>query len=199
MSKKSESKILSKSLLEINPQSDDGQLVLANNKVTKVEDDVKLREFALKIHALYPDLLNYAIYLTKDKYQAEDLLSNAVYSALKNADSYKEGNSLKSYLNSIIHNIFINNYRRAKLELSYLNDLSQHTDSSPTQLESYASTIKLLEHLDPTTQQIIFLVDLLNYKYQEVAKILDIPAGTVMSKLNRGRVKLRKQLIASGI
>ena len=194
MSKVNKSKVLSIPFSEIEQDADPKQLVLSNKKVSAVESDAKLREFALKIHALYPQLLNYAFYLTKDKYQAEDLLSNAVYNALKNASSYKEGNSLKSYLNSIIHNIFINNYRRAKLELSYLTDLTHQAESAPNQLESYASALKLLEHLDPTTQQIIFLVDLLNYKYQEVAQILDIPAGTVMSKLNRGRIKLRKQL-----
>lgn len=161
-------------------------------KASEVTEE-EIRLFATKISELYNSLLRYSLYLTKNKVDAEDLLSESILKALKNYKSYDERNSLKSYMNTIIHNTFVNNYHRGQRELEFRRMLEYPENYYVLDSSDYES-MEMLKVLDKTSQQVVYLADVMGYKYKEIATMLEIPEGTVMSKLNRGRKKIKERL-----
>ena len=173
----------------------DRQIAKTSKELTKKRrvSEEEIRAFATRINELYNSLLAYSLYLTKNKVEAEDLLSESILKALKNYQSYDERDSLKSYMNTIIHNTFVNNYHKAQREIGYKNMLTATTEPLTTFSSEYES-LQLLKNLDLTSRQVLYLADVMGYKYKEISDILAIPEGTVMSKLSRGRKRLREEL-----
>ena len=163
------------------------------------------QEFMPHVDSLY----NFAYRLTNDEDDANDLVQETYLKAYRFFDSYEQGTNAKAWLFRILKNSFINDYRKKSKEpskvdydevQSFYN--SEHTEVEATvdlRVETVQEMIGdeitvALNSLDVDFRTIIILSDLEGFKYEEMAKILDIPIGTVRSRLHRARNLLKGAL-----
>ena len=174
--------------------------------LTKVEKDKLFEsEFLPTIDSLY----NFAYRLTFDEDDANDLVQDTFLKAYRFIESYEVGTNAKAWLFRILKNSFINEYRKKSKEPSKVdyNDMESYYNSEDTESEATADlridSVKdmmgdeitiALNSLDVDFRTIIILCDLEGFKYEEMAKILDIPIGTVRSRLHRARNMLKEKL-----
>ncbi len=157
-----------------------------------------------------------ALRLTRSSEDAEDLLQETYLKAYRHYASFQPGTNLKAWLFKILKNTFINEYRRrkqlpaqvdfAELEETFESALA-NTDATATRTPEE----ELLEHsldaevrtslvaLPHNYKVVVLLADIEGYAYKEIADILAIPVGTVMSRLYRGRRLLEKALLSYGV
>ncbi len=161
-----------------------------------------------------------ALRLTRNARDAEDLVQDAILRAWRFFDKFERGTNIKAWLFKILTNTFINRYRRVTKEKSIVEgqdrDSVQERVSSQEAAEQSADPERyLLERVlsDDVLEAIdsipvdfrlaVILADLQDFSYKEIADILEVPVGTVMSRLFRGRRLLQKQLaeyaVASGV
>jgi RNA polymerase sigma-70 factor (ECF subfamily) len=158
-----------------------------------------------------PQLYSAALRMTRNPADAEDVVQETFLKAYRAYHSYTEGTNLKAWLYRILTNTYINKYRKAQrrpseVELGELQDLylykrlgevsgaSQSAEAD--MLNEFVDTdvIEALESLPETFRFPVLLADVDGFSYKEIAEILDVPIGTVMSRLHRGRKALQKKL-----
>ncbi|TAK72730.1 MAG: RNA polymerase sigma factor [Betaproteobacteria bacterium] len=144
-----------------------------------------------EIVAHIPRLRRYARALAGDNHRADDLVQDTLERALAKFYLWRRGSDLRAWLFTIMHNVFINQLK-ARRELA-LDDgveegLQSAPQSDPLELRDLDAALTLL----PAGQrEVLLLVALEQLTYAEVSKVLSIPVGTVMSRLSRGRERLR--------
>ncbi len=160
-------------------------------------------------------LFKSAIRMTRSVEDAEDLLQETYLKAFKYYERFSEGTNFKAWLFKIMKNTFINSYRKAKLQPpkvdfdevhegfeESLHDLA--LDSSPDPEAGVLSgeldheVGNALLELPHDYKMVVLLADLQGFSYKEIADILAIPVGTVMSRLYRGRRMLERSLLSYG-
>lgn len=173
---------------------------------------VEIQEEALKqVDALYRTALR----MTRNPQDAEDLVQETYLRAFRSAHQFQRGTNLRAWLFKILTNSFINQYRkRARKPLSSsLEDVEEFylynhlvdsgvqpsaSDSDPeaTVIDQFAEeeVTAALERLPVEFRQVVLLADVEGFSYKEIAEIVSIPVGTVMSRLHRGRRRLQKEL-----
>lgn len=142
----------------------------------------------------------FAVSLTQDRETAKDLCQDTIYRALTNVDKYQIGTNLKSWLYTIMRNIFINDYRKKKRQPVASGDESlllykvdpNSTDSAYKKLAK--KEIEQVIHLLPPIFRTSFLLYVEGYKYNEIAEILNEPLGTIKSRIHFARKTLQKQI-----
>jgi RNA polymerase sigma-70 factor (ECF subfamily) len=157
--------------------------------------------------ALADDVWRVARRLTRDHQAAEDLTQDAYARAFRSWRQYQPGTNMRAWLLRIVHNLAIDNARRTQrhpeqlgLETDdyYLYDhLGGHQVADVDRLVERLSPGPVLEALSGLAEpfrDVVVLVDLGDLSYQEAADVLEIPIGTVMSRLHRGRRVLKKAL-----
>jgi RNA polymerase sigma-70 factor, ECF subfamily len=149
--------------------------------------------------------------LTKSPLDAEDLVQDTLVKAMRARDQYEPGTNLKAWLFKILHNTFINKYRRGGLERIVL----EGPDADPL-ADGWVSAASMRALRDPETQALrplvqaeihkaldelpeefrlaVVLSDVEELSYKEIADVMGCPVGTVMSRLHRGRRLLQKRL-----
>jgi len=162
-------------------------------------------EFMPHINSMY----NFAYRLTLDSDDAKDLLQDTYLKAYRFIDSFQQGTNAKAWLFRILKNSFINDYRKKSKEPSKVDYQevesfynSEEVDRQITpdlRVEALQDMIgdeisDALNSLDVDFKTVIILADLEEFKYDEMAKILDIPIGTVRSRLHRARNLLKEKL-----
>ena len=162
-------------------------------------------EFLPHIEAMY----NFAFRITYDEDMAKDLLQDTYYKAFKFIDSFHEGKNAKAWLFRILKNSFINEFRKKNKEPSmvdyqevetyYNSDDVNEVITSDLRVEVLQDMIgdevsNALNALAVDFRIVIILCDLEGFTYEEMSKILDIPIGTVRSRLHRARNLLREKL-----
>ena len=160
-----------------------------------------------------------ALRLTKNPRDAEDLVQDSVLRAFRFFDRFERGTNIKAWLYKIVTNTFINRYRRVSKERSIIDDERDSVQDrlvsrdSATQAENPEGAyfdrllsddvLRALDSVPIDFRMTVILADLQDFSYKEIAEILDIPVGTVMSRLFRGRRLLQGQLAeyaaASGV
>ena len=144
----------------------------------------------------------FAITLTKDSEEANDLFQETMYKALANKDKYSVGTNIKAWLYTIMRNIFINNYRR-KSKQSTIFDISHNgflLDSKQTVIANIAEAnlrvkdIQAAIHKLPEIFRNPFLLYFDGFKYQEIADMLREPLGTIKSRIHFARKLLKSQI-----
>jgi RNA polymerase sigma-70 factor (ECF subfamily) len=154
-------------------------------------------------------LYNFAYHLVGNEEDANDLFQEALMKAWRFIDKYEEGTNAKAWLFTIAKNAFINDYRKRvktpnRVELQ---DFITHQEKEDTALtgsldmrqEMYQYLIgdevtMAVNQLPVDFRTVILLCDIEGFKYEEIAKILDVPIGTVRSRLFRARNELKKKL-----
>jgi len=148
--------------------------------LTKIEDNI-------------PALRRYAWTLTRNQTEADDLVQDALLQALDHADSRTGSGDVRSWLFSIMHNQFISRWRRGKSRKAVVvedDDADVAVDASQQTNSELQDALHLLDQLPDEQKQVLLLVAVEGLEYSEVASILKIPLGTVMSRLSRARNKL---------
>lgn len=158
------------------------------------------REFEEKILEHIDSLYNLALRMTQNKQDAEDLVQEASLRAYRNFDKFMPGTNFKAWIMTILRNIYINQYRKRikepmKIEFEEVEDFVGLPEITSAQEEIFNETIKssidkLPEELRTTLTS--FYVD--GFSYKEIAKIMNCPIGTVMSRLYTARQILKRHL-----
>ncbi len=131
---------------------------------------------------------------------ADDLVQETLSKALRKVDRLKESASLNAWAFSILANCHRDHYRRQRPEESYqeLADERQPAMEQTLQTQQTVDRVRAsVSRLPAGQREVLALVDLEGFSYAEVSSILQIPMGTVMSRLNRARSALRHQLLAT--
>jgi RNA polymerase sigma-70 factor, ECF subfamily len=148
------------------------------------------------IEAEIPRLRRYARALTRDVVAADDLVQDCLARALGKLHLWQEGTDLRAWLFTILHNQYVNQVRRAVRE-GVVVGLSE-TEPMLTRAPHQGKRLELrdleraIARLPEEQRSVILLVGLEGMRYEEVAEILDVPVGTVRSRLSRGREALRR-------
>lgn len=159
-------------------------------------------EFTKTFCQFRPMLLSFAFRLTKDTEAAQDLVQDTAYKAFKYQGTYKPHTNLRAWLMTIMRNTFINNYRQRKrrqvLDNTAVNSylLSIQDGSARNEGEGSVAMEELSElvyDLDDW-MKVPFLMHYQGFKYDEIATELDIPLGTVKSRIFFARKKLQEGL-----
>ncbi|MCU0416998.1 MAG: sigma-70 family RNA polymerase sigma factor [Cytophagaceae bacterium] len=160
------------------------------------------------MHLLTP-LYNFAFRLTYDEDDAHDLVQETYLKAYRFFESYEKGTNAKAWMFRILKNTFINEYRKKskepnkidyqEVESYYNSDDVDEPMTSDLRVDAFKDMIgdevaNALNALDVDFRTIIILCDLEGFSYEEMAKILDIPIGTVRSRLHRARHLLKEKL-----
>ncbi|NCT41474.1 MAG: sigma-70 family RNA polymerase sigma factor [Alphaproteobacteria bacterium] len=145
-----------------------------------------------------PRLEKFAMKLTRKQHDADDLLQATLLRAMEKKHLYKEDTNLFSWTSKMMYNLFVSNYRRkVKFETQYdpENYLEKQT-VEPSQ-ESEMELMKVNEAMSLLSEEhrdVLVYVCVQGMRYQEVADALDIPVGTVRSRLSRARDQLQNLL-----
>lgn len=135
-----------------------------------------------------PSLRRYATALLRDRTLADDLVQDTLERGLKKFSLFRRDSDMRAWLFAIMHNLYVNGIRSAAhartvpLDERPLNEASE-SDAIPALLDISSA----LARLEPAQREIILLVGLEQLSYEETARVLDIPIGTVMSRLSRAR------------
>ncbi len=142
-----------------------------------------------------PRLRRYARALTRDASQADDLVQDTLERALIKLDLWQPGSDLRAWLFTLMHNLFVNQVRAGRLQETEL-DAARDVPVAGGQMDALAlrDLHTALGRLPADQREVILLVGLEQFGYAEAARILDVPVGTVMSRLSRGRERLRQLL-----
>lgn len=143
-----------------------------------------------------PSLRNYARSLTRDRSDADDLLQDSLVRALSRMDLFTPGTNLKSWLLTILHNIFLDGKRKTKRTHEFVKAITWmggNNVTRPNQLDriDLRDMDKALAALPITQRSTLFSIALDGLNYEETAKVAGIPVGTVRSRLSRGRSSLK--------
>ena len=141
-----------------------------------------------------PRLRRYARALTGNSSAADDLVQDALERALVKQALWREGSDLRAWLFTIMHNVFINQVRSAAARRTVpLDDVAAEL-LSPQQADrlEIRDLDAAMQTLPDEQRAVVLLVGLEQMTYDEAAIVLDVPIGTVMSRLSRGRERLRR-------
>jgi RNA polymerase sigma-70 factor (ECF subfamily) len=152
---------------------------------------------------LFASLYNHAFWLTRNQSEAEDLVQETFSKALRGFDSFQSGTNFKAWIFRILRNTFLTS--RTGIATSRTVFLEDHPETLDTvtgttpedtliRLDNQAALHLALEQLHPSLREVILLCDVEEIKYKDIATILDVPIGTVMSRISRARSTLRQLL-----
>lgn len=181
-------------------------LDLEKRKYTKGEQEhIFNEEFMPHLTAMY----NFAYRLTLDEDDSKDLVQDTYMKSYRFINSFQQGTNAKAWLYRILKNSFINDYRKkskqpAKVDYNEVENFYNSDDvNDDATVDLRIDTVRdligdeitiALNSLDVDFRTVIILCDLEGFKYEEMAKILDIPIGTVRSRLHRARNLLKEKL-----
>jgi RNA polymerase sigma-70 factor (ECF subfamily) len=158
-------------------------------------------------------LYSAALRMTRNPSDAEDLVQETYLRAYRGFEGFREGTNLKAWLYKILTNTFINTYRAKKrrpeqVELDDVEDFylfrrlggleavtaERTPENEVLDLIPDAEVKEALESLPEQFRMAVILADIEGFAYKEIAEILDVPIGTVMSRIHRGRKQLQRRL-----
>ncbi len=169
----------------------------------------KQEDFQYEVLPYLDALYNFALRLTSDPNDAEDLVQDSIVKAYRFFSSYEKGTNAKAWLFRILKNSYINNYRRVskkpqqvdydEISTFYETVRDERTDTTDMEDKMYRQLMDdnitgALESLPEDFRTVVLLCDVEGFTYEEIANMLDVPIGTIRSRLHRGRNLLKSQL-----
>jgi RNA polymerase sigma-70 factor (ECF subfamily) len=187
-------------------------------------DDMSLNEenfFEVELKAILDRLYGAALRLTRDKTDAEDLVADAVTKGLEKLDTLKDRQNFRGWMFRILTNTFISNYRKQSVRETLVYDEAEDDDENPFWIfdrlhqpfllwfsnpeQDFLNKVlnkdleTALDNLQEAYRIVVVLADLEGFKYAEISEILEVPVGTIRSRLARGRSLLQKALWQHGV
>jgi len=165
------------------------------------------QEFTTLIHKERTDLKQYARSLTRDSNDSKDLVQDTILKALKYKDRFRSGTNIRAWLFTIMRNTFINEYRRMLRQNSfydydssesYIESKAPYTVNTGEQNMVLVDIEKAIMSINPNLSR-PFTMNFKGYKYHEIADLLEIPIGTVKTRIFMARKELRLLLWNYGI
>ncbi len=170
-----------------------------------------LERFDRDVLPLLPSLYGAALRMTRNPADAEDLLQETTLRAYRGFASFEEGTNLKAWLYRILTNSFINTYRKKQREPKTVDgpddldewflfdrlgarNVERSAEEDVLDQIPDADVKAALESIPENFRMAVLLADVEGFSYKEIAEITDVPIGTVMSRLHRGRKALEKAL-----
>jgi RNA polymerase sigma-70 factor, ECF subfamily len=187
---------------------------MASRSSVPAPPDQDLTErFERDVLPLLPSLYGAALRMTRNPSEAEDLLQDTALRAYRGFATFQEGTNLKAWLYRILTNSFINTYRKRQREpqtvdgpddvdewflFDRLGGMSTERSAEEDVLERIpdADVKAALESIPENFRIAVLLADVEGFSYREIADIMNVPIGTVMSRLHRGRKALERALYA---
>ncbi len=178
-------------------------------KLTRAEIE-KQRDFQREAMVHIDSLYNFALRMTGDPEDANDLVQETYMKAYRFFDSFEKGTNCKAWLFRILKNSYINKYRKESKEPDkvdydeikefYHSVKHSSLDSNDMQEKMFAELLddevaQALESLPEDFKEVVQLCDIEGFTYEEIANMVDCPIGTVRSRLHRGRKILREKLM----
>jgi RNA polymerase sigma-70 factor, ECF subfamily len=151
--------------------------------------------FAQEIDLLSPRLRHYALSLTRNKSAADDLVQETMVRGIEKIHLWRAGTNLRAWLFTILHNLYVNGVRRAAREAARVELI--HAEAPLVCPPSQTERLELRDlergvaKLPEEQRSVVLLIGFEDRPYETVAALLDIPVGTVRSRLSRGRTSLR--------
>ena len=154
----------------------------------------------------YKPLRGYALKLTRNNDDADDLVQETMLKAFKNDEKFEQGTNMKGWLYTIMRNIFINNYRRLVNSHVFTDDTDNqyYINSSSNASKNLGESRLILQEIHTAIDALSdnlktpFMMSYNGYKYEEIAKTLAIPLGTVKIRIHNARLKLKDSLVVYG-
>jgi RNA polymerase sigma-70 factor (ECF subfamily) len=165
--------------------------------------------FVDDVMPLVPQLYSAAMRFTRNPADAEDVLQESLLKAFRSYGSFAAGTNLKAWLYRILTNTFINSYRRRsrrphEVDLGEVDDfnlyrhlrdgVARSAEEEALDLFVDADVKAAVASLPDTFRIPVLLADVEGFSYEEIAQIMEVPIGTVMSRLHRGRKALQRAL-----
>jgi RNA polymerase sigma-70 factor (ECF subfamily) len=145
-----------------------------------------------------PKLRRYARALIGDPVRADDLVQEALLRGLSRRHLWKPGTDMRAWMFTILHNLHVNNQRRRFVRGEFQEPLDDQPEQAIPSTQEMTLEIrdlaKALHALPEAQREVVLLVGLEGMDYKQVAGVLEVPVGTVMSRLHRGREALRRLL-----
>jgi RNA polymerase sigma-70 factor, ECF subfamily len=158
--------------------------------------------FLRELPAHQMGLWKFALRLTRNQHDAEDLLQRSYVRAIEKRSQWQPATSMKSWVFAIMHSIWVNDLQHPRLRLvESLEQMdvpdwdiaSDETTHNPEHRLHFKQIILAVESLPEAQRMVMLLVGIEGFSYQEAAEVLSIPIGTVMSRLARARVAIGSQ------
>ena len=159
-------------------------------------------EFTYNINQVSKTLRPFAMRLTRDSEDANDLLQDTMLKAFTNREKYTDGTNLKAWLYTIMKNTFITNYQRMMRKNTFIDTTDNlhyiNSSDNSTHNEAYSSfamedITTAIESLEPA-YKVPFMMHFRGFKYHEIAAKLEIPIGTVKNRIHIARKELKHLL-----
>jgi RNA polymerase sigma-70 factor (ECF subfamily) len=165
----------------------------------KTEEEILWEDFEQEAMPLSADLFRVAMFLKRDLPAAEDLMQETMMQGLKSFHRYEKGTNCKAWLTTIMYHTHYKQLRK-QTNLRMVADTEEKIAETvqfeapiPQQITD-EDVLQALKKVPDTFREIILLCDVEGFTYKEIAAFLDVPIGTVMSRLHRGRKILRGEL-----
>ena len=182
---------------------------MARSAAAPPEDPALRDRFEREVLPILPSLYGTALRLTRNPQDAEDLVQETYLRAYRGFAGFREGTNVRAWMYRILTNTFINAYRKKQrepvtvadddIEDWYLYDRLAGTTVGSAESEVLErlpdeDVQRALEALPEGFRMAVLLADVEGFSYKEIAEIMEVPIGTVMSRLHRGRKALQKAL-----
>ena len=152
---------------------------------------------AQRLIELIPRLRRYARALVGERAGADDLVQDTLERAWAKLHLYRRGTDLRAWLFTVMHNVHVNRVRATRLVDPLQDEMPELTQRAQTDALELRDLDRAIARLPADQRAVLLLVTLEEMSYDEVARTLGIPIGTVMSRLSRAREKLRAMLLGS--
>ncbi|HCE85706.1 MAG TPA: RNA polymerase subunit sigma [Bacteroidetes bacterium] len=165
------------------------------------------RVFITQVGEIESFLRSFALSLTQNQSDSDDLVQDTLHRAMRNLDKYKDGTNFRAWMATIMKNIFINNYRRKTRQNTKLDGLDERTstiiDRNHFEINTASSNLSeelIVKEIDALKDdlRLPFLMHVDGFKYEEIALQLDVPLGTIKSRIFHARRILRLRLTKLG-
>jgi RNA polymerase sigma-70 factor, ECF subfamily len=159
--------------------------------------------FEMLAMPMFASLYNFAHWLTHNREEAEDLVQEAYLKALKGFASFQQGTNFRAWMYRIVRNTFLTSRSGLSVKMTMPLDREEDAVGPPSDTPEAVLLARAdqqmvqsaLERLPVQFREVILLCDVEEMSYQEIAEIIGIPIGTVMSRLSRARKSMRELLV----
>ncbi len=163
---------------------------------------MRTADFTQNLLGMQTELHRFALKLTADREEADDLLQETSLKALDNEDKYTPDTNFKGWMYTIMRNIFINNYRKTVRDQTFVDhtdnlfhlNLPQDSGFESTEGNYDLKEIRRIVNTLPKEYRVPFSMYVSGFKYREIAERLGLPIGTVKSRIFFTRQRLQKDL-----